>query len=363
MTILGLSISGRFLLLVLVLGAVRAGAEDSPYYAKYKYGSSAAEIDFGPVITAVPNAVVAEVIRRDRILREGLGRNTLRYHPLDKGPDAVALMLDGKLDATLQSDITMLELAAAVEITNVALFKENFGVVVARKGQAIAELRGKRVGTPGGGAGHFTLLQALDQAGLRDADIVPVRMEVRDMPAALLAGRIDAFSAFEPAPSTVLLKHGDRYAAIYRHRSPGYLIVTRKIRKENPEAVTQLAAALARAVNWLRRDRNNLQRASEWAAQAIATFKGPQLTVKEIMQMTRSSLLELREVPQMARPDAESNSLIARNFRFLKEHGRLPASAEWNSVHQSFDFGVMSEVLSNRKRYRIDTFDYEMPVD
>lgn len=341
----------------LVLPAARA--QDKAYYADYAFGTTPEVIDFGPVITAIPNAVVAETLRRDRILKQALGARTLRFHPLDKGPDAIKLMAEGKIDLSLQSDITMIEMATRMEVVCIGLYKQNFGVVVGPKGLSLASMKGKRFGTPGGGAGHFTLLQGLDQAGLGERDVTMVRMDVRDMPEALLAGRVDGFAAFEPAPSAVLGKHADRFAALYRHRAPGYLVVRRQTQSENPEAVRQIAAALARSVRWLRKDRANLQLASRWAVQAMSTFQGPRLSEKEIVRMTRSDLLDLREAPQMARPDAESDSLIARNFEFMKRAGKLPVNSDWNTVSRSFDFSVMAEVMADVRRYRIDEFDYE----
>jgi NitT/TauT family transport system substrate-binding protein len=63
---------------------------------------------------------------------------------------------------------------------------------------SIADLRGKSVGTHPKISVHYFLFQALLKHGLTMHDIKPVFMKAAELPAALEAGEIDAFSLREP---------------------------------------------------------------------------------------------------------------------------------------------------------------------
>lgn len=337
-----------------------AGAAEAP--KKYEYGTSAKVIDIGYGVLATPMSVIGEVLRRDRILRGGAEKAGLemRFHAFEKGLDTLPALVDGRLDASMPTDVVALDAIARTDVVLAGYVRQSFSTVVGPKTWRIADLKGKRVGNAAGTSGHNALLQGLDGAGLSEADLTLVQMNVRDMPEALLAGRIDAFAAFEPTPSSMLKNHGERFAALHRQISPAYFVLTRRLTTTQPEAARLLVAALHRAVRWLHRSRDNVTRASRWTLSAMRDFTGrePTTSEREVIQLTRSDLLDIAGAPRIPVNEAEPGSALWRSFEFFRRSGKLPAGLGWPKVQAAFDRELTAEILQNARRYRIDEFDY-----
>ena len=80
--------------------------------------------------------------------------------------------------------------------------------VVARKDDpidAIADLKGKKVGILTGTTQQVFFLERLRMVGMKEQDIVSVRVAFADMPGALQRGDIDAYVGAEPGPSLSLV--------------------------------------------------------------------------------------------------------------------------------------------------------------
>ena len=120
------------------------------------------------------------------------------------GDDATRAMFEGKADiATVAETAFVFD---SFRETDFSLFAtigswDNEVKIVARADRninGIADLRGKRVGTHARISVHFFLYQALLKHGLTMRDIKPVFKKAAELPAALEAGEIDAFSLREP---------------------------------------------------------------------------------------------------------------------------------------------------------------------
>jgi ABC-type nitrate/sulfonate/bicarbonate transport system substrate-binding protein len=81
--------------------------------------------------------------------------------------------------------------------------------VVARKDDAsinaITDLKGKKVGILTGTTQQVFFLERLRMVGMKESDIVSVRLAFADMPGALQRGDIDAYVGAEPGPSLSLV--------------------------------------------------------------------------------------------------------------------------------------------------------------
>ncbi|NHN56718.1 ABC transporter substrate-binding protein [Calidifontibacter sp. DB0510] len=73
--------------------------------------------------------------------------------------------------------------------------------------KTIKDLKGKKIAVPFGSTSHYSLLQALDQAGLNDSDVTLVNLDPDKMPAAWSGSQIDAARVWDPT-LTQLLKGG-----------------------------------------------------------------------------------------------------------------------------------------------------------
>jgi NitT/TauT family transport system substrate-binding protein len=352
----------RLIGLLLGLLALQAGAQtaQTPHY---EYGDTTNVIDIGYGVLATPMSVLGEVMSRDRILKNAATQLKMKFifHPYEKGVDSLQPLLDGKLDGAMPTDVVVLDAIARSDIVLLGYVRQSFSTVVGPRGSSMAELKGKRIGNSLGTSGHSALLQGLTGAGLGEKDVTLVQMNVRDMPEALIAGRIDAFAAWEPTPSTVLRLHPARFTSLHKQISPAYLVISRKMSRENPEAARLLTASLHRAVRWLQKSRANLLAASTWTLAAMHRYTGqtPAMSGEEIAALTRSDLLNIAGAPLIPANEAHVNSALWRTFEFYKASGKLPARMSWSKVQESFDIEHTTQVTSNAKRYHLDEFDYE----
>ena len=319
-----------------------------------------ATLAFGSSTTALPNALLAEVLKRDRVLRKNLQGTSLSFSSFEKGPDIVRQIVENRIDAAILGDFPTLEAATASEVFIVALVRQNFATTVGPKGKTLAGMKGQRIGTSSGTSGVFTLLQGLESVGLSEQDVKFVPLPIDELTDALLSGRVDAVALFEPLPSTIIRKYPDRFAAIHKQASSAYLLISKSLMEKHPKAALQITAATARAIRWLRKDRANLALASQWALKSMISFSGKEamLTEAEIARQVRSTLLDLSEAPALPLNSANRDSLLGQEFEFMKRHKKLPASVEWETVGRSFRPETMKSILADSKKYHLDIFDY-----
>src|SRR5215469_12091298 len=116
--------------------------------------------------------------------------------------------------------------------------------LVARNGSGVntvADLKGKKIGTPFVSTSHFQLLYAMQQAGIKPNEAQVLNMRPPEIAAAWGRGDIDATFIWDK----VLMTSGD----ICKKGACTFdgLIVTKKFAKENPEFMVALVKAVAKA--------------------------------------------------------------------------------------------------------------------
>ncbi len=198
---------------------------------------------------------------------------------VDSGADALARLLAGDADFALVAPTpfarALLSGAYADDppmvIGSVALSNRTHHLVAngARGIDRPADLRGRRVGVMPGTSAHFGwhLFSRLHQL---DGDAVTrVDMDVRDLPAALVDGRIDAAVLWSPWDQPARAELGPRLRE-YSMRSlytVNWLLVTRRsVAITHPEAMDRVVAGYIRAIAALKDDRAEGLR---WHADAI----------------------------------------------------------------------------------------------
>jgi aliphatic sulfonates family ABC transporter substrate-binding protein len=90
----------------------------------------------------------------------------------------------------LPIEILMME---RLDFTNIRLV-----VNPATGAKSVKDLKGKKIGASVGSSSHYHLLNALAQAGLSQGDVTVVNLPPANMPAAYVAGQIDAAFTWEP---------------------------------------------------------------------------------------------------------------------------------------------------------------------
>ena len=117
--------------------------------------------------------------------------------------------------------------------------------------RTVAELRGKKVAATKGTDPYFFLLQALDQAGLKPADVTVVNLQHADGKTALEAGQVDAWSGLDPLLSTSVATAGS--TIIYDNidfNSYGFLNATEAFLEKSPDLAQVVVNAYEKARAW-----------------------------------------------------------------------------------------------------------------
>jgi NitT/TauT family transport system substrate-binding protein len=130
--------------------------------------------------------------------------------------------------------------------------------VVRREGsvRSFTDLRGKTIAIPSRYSDErLIVFRALARHGMKPTDVRMVEMAPPDMPGALHAGAIDAFSVGEPYPSQAEMAGFGRVLFPAREYWPDFiscvLVVRQDVIDRKPEAVQVLVDGIARSGLWL----------------------------------------------------------------------------------------------------------------
>jgi taurine transport system substrate-binding protein len=208
--------------------------------------------------------------------------------------------------------------------------------LVARNGSGIntiADLKGKKVGTPFVSTSHFQLLYALQKAGLKPADVQVLNMRPPEIAAAWGRGDIDATFIWDPVLSQVkktgkvLTTSGD----ICKQGACTFdgLIVTRKFANENAEFMVVLVKALAKA------DADYRNNPKAWTGDqakvaAVAKWSGGKAEdVPDAMALYGFPSLQEQASPVWlgGGGNGAAAKALSQQANFLKDQGRLTSVA------------------------------------
>lgn len=307
-----------------------------------------------------PPGVISAVMGHDRILHNALAESglTLKSCPFRQGADMLPLLADHRLEAAMLGDIPTILAAATGQVWIVGLAKQGSIAIVVKGDVPIRELAGKRIGIVENSTAQYTLLQRLASVGLAETQVRLVSLSIDDMPAALERGDIDAFAAWEPA-TVIALSNSNQNHIVFRGLSTAYFVIGKDFAQRYPEAALQVTASFVRAIAWMRRSRNNLERAARWAMADGQAFSGKPaaVSVEQLMAVTRRDILNVPSAPAM--PVTTDAPLLKDEFQFLSNRGKLPAGAQWDNVIAAFTYDGLAQVMTEPQKYKISTFDYE----
>ncbi len=329
------------------------------YFDRYGLSASSPPVDVGIQPLGHPSGVISAVMQRDRLLQSALADagHPLKTHPFRRGADMLGLLDDHRLEAGLIGDMPSILVAAKGGVWVVGLVKQSSTAIVAKGGLQVAGLAGKRIAYVPASSAHYTLLQGLASAGLGEKDVRLVAMGVEEMPDALARGEIDAFAAWEPAPS-IALGRGEQNRIVFRGVSTDYFLLDRKFERQAPEAARLLVAGFVRALEWMRRSQGNAEKAARWALADGQAFSGREAGVSaaQVAAITRREILNVPSAPAIPRtPDAPP---LRSEFLFLQQLAKLPANGTWENVAAAFTYNGLSQVMLESKKYKLGVFDY-----
>jgi taurine transport system substrate-binding protein len=198
---------------------------------------------------------------------------------------------------------------------------------------SIADLKGKKVGTPFVSTAHFQLLYALNKAGIKASELQILNMRPPEVAAAWGRGDIDATFIWDPVLTTVkkdgkvLMTSGD----ICKQGACTFdgLVVTRKFAKDNPQFMVALVKAIAKA------DADFKANPKAWAgnsdkAKAVATVSGGKVEdVPDVMKLYGFPSLQEQASPAWlgGGGNGAAAKALTQQASFLKEQGRLTSVA------------------------------------
>lgn len=334
--------------------------QSANYFDAYELTPDSPAVDLGVQPLGYPSGVISAVMRHDRILQSALAtaRLPLKTHPFQRGADMVGLLGERRLEAGLLGDVPTLLSAAVGQVWIVGLVKQTSTAIVAKGAAQVSNLAGKRIGYVEVSSAHHTLLQGLASAGLNENHVTMVQLRIDDMPDALERGDIDAFAAWEPAPSVALARNATNHI-VFRGLSSDYFVIERTFAKRNPEAALQLVAGFLRAIEWMQRSQRNVEKAATWALAEGLAFSGKAAaaTASQIVAITRREILDIPSAPAI--PMGPNNTPLKTEFQFLSKLGKLPVGARWEQMESAFGYDGLARVLGEPRKYQVATFDYE----
>lgn len=218
---------------------------------------------------------------------------------LNSGYDAVALLMNGELDFALAATTPVaLALMGAIEsqpgrepvvLASLALSNQTHKLVV-HPGRDITEpaaLRGRRVGVMHGTSSHYGWWHFADFNDLNDAEVELVFLPVREMPDAMLEGRIDAALIWEPwdAILSEALGQPPLYFELRMLYTVNWLLLAdRRFVQAQPELVERVLIAYRDALRFI-------DRHPERSAEIKAPYHG--LSIEELLHRSQGILWRL----------------------------------------------------------------------
>jgi taurine transport system substrate-binding protein len=275
------------------------------------------------------------IVKNNRWLEEALPDYNIKWTKFDSGADINTAFVAKEVDfAAIGSSPVARGLSAPLNIPyQVAFVLDVAGdneALVARNGTGIntvADLKGKRVATAFASTAHYSLLAALNQAGVNPKDVNLIDLQPQASLAAWQRGDVDAVYTWLPTLDE-LRKTGKTIIASRELATAGKPtldlgVVSSSFATEHPEAVDKWREVQARALTLIKDDPNA-------AAQAIAAQLGttPEDAANQLKQGTYLTVAELTSPTWLGTEGNPGN--VAENLHsaaeFLAEQQQIPSA-------------------------------------
>lgn len=276
------------------------------------------------------------IVKNNKWLEEALPDYNIKWTKFDSGADINTAFIAKELDfGALGSSPVARGLSAPLNIPyKVAFVLDVAGdneALVARNGSGvntIADIKGKRVGTPFASTAHYSLLAALAQNNLSPSDVQLVDLQPQAIPAAWERGDIAAAYTWLPTLDDLRKTGKDLITSrqLAKDGKPTLDLgaVSDEFAAAHPEVVDIWRQQEARALTTIKNDPNA-------AAKAIASEIGlsPEDVAGQLKQGQYLTPEELTSPEWLGTDGAPGN--IANNLesasQFLAEQKQIPAAA------------------------------------
>ncbi|MFF1695784.1 ABC transporter substrate-binding protein [Streptomyces sp. NPDC058257] len=225
-------------------------------------GSAGGKTQVRIAYQAIPNADL--VVKNHKLLEKALPDAEVKWVKFDSGADVNTAVIAGAVDFALAGSSPVTKgLSAPLNIPYKVLWIHDLigenEALVAKKGvTSVKALKGKKIATPFGSTSHYSLLAALDDAGLKASDVKLVDLQPQDALGAWQRGDIDA--AYVWTPSLTELEKGGKVLVTSREvaergkPTADLGVVTDAFAAEHPKIVDAWLTAQDKAVKLAKSD-------------------------------------------------------------------------------------------------------------
>lgn len=199
------------------------------------------------------------VVKDQRCIEEALGEGSTVNWVLSTGSNKAnenlnAEVIDIGSTAGVASFVARAN-GAAIKTIGVFSQPEWAAIVVPANStiSSVDQLVGKKIAATKGTDPYFFLLQALNEAGLSEADVEIINLQHSDGQAALARGDVDAWAGLDPIMATTEVKDGAKL--IYRNidfNSFGVLNAREAFIAESPELIDTTLSCYEQARTWIK---------------------------------------------------------------------------------------------------------------
>lgn len=274
---------------------------------------------------AIPNGDL--VVKHEGWLEEALPDTDIEWKLFDSGGSVNEAVAAGSVDIGLAGSSPVSRglsqpLAYEVPWIHDVIGKAEALVVKGDEGISdVAGLKGKKIATPLASTSHYSLLAALEDAGLSETDVKVVDAEPDDIYAAWSRGDIDGAYVWNPALAKIKADGGKALVdseQLSKHGKTTYdlAVVTKAFSSKYPDAVTTWVQQQDRAVKLYRED-------PDAAAAAVAG----ELNLKPDEALAQMKDLIFLTADEQAGADYLGGGLATNLFaaaEFNKELGQIP---------------------------------------
>jgi taurine transport system substrate-binding protein len=300
---------------------------------------------------AIPNADL--VVKNRKLLEKALPDAEVKWVKFDSGADVNTAVIAGSVDLGLAGSSPVTKgLSAPLNIPYKVLWIHDLigenEALVARKGiTSVKALKGRKIATPFGSTSHYSLLAALDSAGLKESDVTLVDLQPQDALAAWQRGDIDAAYVWTPTLTELAAKGGkvlvtSRQIAEQGKPTADLGVVTDAFAAKHPEIVDA----------WLRAEDEAVKLVKSDPAKAAAAI-GAELNLrpadaqKQLAQLVLLTAEEQQGADYLGKPGAPG--ALAGNLHdaavFLKAQKAVDAVPDRSVFEKSLAVKELSRVV------------------
>lgn len=203
--------------------------------------------------TGPQSALVHVAQAKGYFAEEGLNVTFLKF---TSGKASLESLIEGSTDFATTADVPiMFAIMKGEKIFVIAAIQTSTKneAIVARKDRRIAtpmDLKGRRVGVTSGTSGDFMLASVLMLNSLSGADIRRVELKPEEIPAAVLAGRVDAAATWNPYLMQLVKALGDKGVVFYGgevYTETFNIVASLAVVQKKPETVKKVLRAVTKA--------------------------------------------------------------------------------------------------------------------